>query len=73
MRIEVVTSVAGNLTGRRFSFPPGVHDDVPDDIGEMLVKAGHAKKAKGRKRGKSNSVVDSQEPPWAGSDATDGD
>lgn len=39
MKIEVFSSVAG----RRWSYPPGVHD-VPDERAKKLVDAGLAKR-----------------------------
>lgn len=44
MTIELLVAVAG----RDFSLPPGTHS-VADDVGEMLIKAGHAKKAADKK------------------------
>lgn len=68
MTVNVLKTVAG----RDFTYRPG-EQDVPDDIAEMLLKAGHAEKVKRGKRGKSNSVGDSTSTSWTGSDATDGD
>lgn len=38
MTIEVLVAVAGG----KFFLPPGIHE-VTEEVGEMLVKAGHAK------------------------------
>lgn len=57
MKVEVFRSVAG----RRWSYPPGVHE-VPEDIAQMLLDAGQAKKvSKGGGKKK-------QEPVNGGSD-----
>ncbi len=44
MKIELLKAVAG----KGFFYPPGEHD-VPKEIAEDLVKAGHAKKKRGPK------------------------
>lgn len=48
MMIEVKKTVAG----RGFSYRPGPHD-VPKELAEDLIRAGHAEKVKGRDRKKS--------------------
>lgn len=46
MKIEVLVTVAG----KGYVYPPGEYE-VKDEIGEMLVKAGHARKKASRSSG----------------------
>jgi hypothetical protein len=46
MRLEILQPVAG----RRWAYPAGVHD-VPEEIAQLLLDAGHARKvSKGGKK-----------------------
>lgn len=68
MRIDLQVSVAGP----GLALPAGIHE-VDDAVGEMLVKAGHAKRAtkRGRKRGGSDDVGDSTSAVRSGEQSAD--
>ncbi len=49
MKIIATESCAGQYDGQSFALSPGDEIDVPDALGDDLVRAGYAEKAQSRK------------------------
>lgn len=68
----MLVTIKSSVAGKGFSFPRGTHE-VPDEIAEMLIEAGHAEMATAKrgKRGGSDKLGDSSSGAGSGSDSTD--